>query len=91
MCNNVFIFVDFISVIIIKEDLFLPQNYYTELFVYNLVFSFYHFLANIYLKELEHRQLGWKVIIFKFDLGKSLSKEMWCKMADTKKYFDYIF
>jgi len=36
------------------------------------------------LKELEHRKLGWKVLILKFDLGKSLSKEMWFKMADTK-------
>jgi len=42
-------------------------------------------------KELEHRKLGWKVLILKYDLGKSLSKEMWCKMADTKKFFDYIF
>jgi len=45
------------------------------------------------LKELEHRKLGWKVLILKYDLGKSLSKEMWCtcKMADTKNNFDYIF
>jgi len=43
------------------------------------------------LKELEHRKLGWKVLILKSDLGKSVSKEMWCKMADTKKNFDYIF
>jgi len=43
------------------------------------------------LKELEHRKLGWKVLILKYDLGKSLSKEMRCKMADTKKDFDYIF
>jgi len=35
------------------------------------------------LKEVEHRKLGWKVLILKYDLGKSLSKEMWCKMADT--------
>jgi len=35
-------------------------------------------------KVLEHRQFGWKVLISKYDLGKSLSKEMWCKMADTK-------
>jgi len=42
------------------------------------------------LKEQEHRKLGWKVLILKYDLGKSLSKEMWCKMADTKKN-DYIF
>ena len=35
------------------------------------------------LKELEHRKLGWKVLILKYDLGKSLSKEMWWKMADT--------
>ena len=37
------------------------------------------------LKELEHRNLGWNVLILKYDLGKSLIKEMWCKMADTKK------
>jgi len=42
------------------------------------------------LKELEHRKLGWSVLILKYDLGKSFSKEMWCKMADTKKIFDYI-
>jgi len=28
------------------------------------------------LKELEHSKLGWKVLILKYDLGKSLSKEM---------------
>jgi len=42
------------------------------------------------LKELEHRQLGWKALILKYALGKNLSKEMWSKMADTKKV-DYIF
>jgi len=36
------------------------------------------------LKELEHRKLGWKVLVLKFDLGKSLSKGIWCKMADTR-------
>ena len=33
------------------------------------------------LKELEHRKLGGKVLILKYDLDKSLSKEMRCKMA----------
>ena len=42
-------------------------------------------------KELEHRKLGWKVLILKYNLGKSLSKEMCCKIADTKKIFGYIF
>jgi len=42
------------------------------------------------LKELEHRKLGWKVLVLKYDLGNSLSKEMWCKMADTNTIFDYI-
>ena len=49
-----------------------------------------HFFTTKYdnfsgLKELEHRKLGWKVLtsILKYDLGKSLSKEMWCRMADT--------
>ena len=46
---------------------------------------------NYVLKELEHRKLGWKVLILKYDLGKSLCKEMWCKIADTKTLFDYIF
>jgi len=43
------------------------------------------------LKELEHRKLGWKVLILKYDLGKSLSKEIWCKMADTKKMLTTYF
>jgi len=43
-----------------------------------------------YLKELEHRKLGWKVLILKYDLGKSLSKEMWCKIADTQKDWLHI-
>jgi len=43
------------------------------------------------LKEIEHRKLAWKVFILKYDLGKSLSKEMWCQMADTKTFLDYIF
>ena len=29
--------------------------------------------------------MGWKVLILKYDLGKSLSKEMWWNMAETKK------
>jgi len=45
------------------------------------------------LKELEHRKLCWKVhvLILKYDLGKSVSKEMWCKMADTKKNYFIIY
>jgi len=43
------------------------------------------------LKELEHRKLGWKVLILKNYLGKSLSKEMRCKMADTKKILTTYF
>jgi len=30
------------------------------------------------LKELVHRKVGRKVLILQYDLGKSLSKEMWC-------------
>ena len=40
------------------------------------------------MKKLEHRKLGWKKL--KYDFGKSLSKEMWCKMADTKKNWLHI-
>jgi len=43
------------------------------------------------LKELEYRKLGWKVLILKCDLGKSLSKEMWCKMTDTKNVWTTYF
>jgi len=46
---------------------------------------------DIDLKVLEHRKLGWKVLILKYDLGKSLSKEMWCKMADIKTKFTTYF
>ena len=42
------------------------------------------------LKELEHRKLGWKVLILKYYLGKTLSKGMWCKMADIKKNWLHI-
>jgi len=38
----------------------------------------------------EHRKLGWKVFTLKYDLRKSLSKEMWYKMTDTKK-IDHMF
>ena len=48
--------------------------------------SYAHETNNQSLKELQHRKLGWK-----YDLDKSLSKEMWCKMADTKQNFDCIF
>ena len=42
-------------------------------------------------KELEHRKLGWKELTLIYDLDKSLSKEMWCKMANTrKKWNTYI-
>jgi len=47
--------------------------------------------TNMCLKELEHRKLGWNVLLFKYDLGKSLRKKMGCKLADTKNNFDYIF
>ena len=43
------------------------------------------------LKDLEHRKLGWKVLNLKYDLGKSLSKKLWCKMADTKNILTTYF
>jgi len=48
-------------------------------------------IIKLSLKEQEHRNLGWKVLFLKYDLGKGLSKKMWCKMADTKNILDYIF
>jgi len=51
----------------------------------------YSMFTLVVLKELEHRKLDWKVFILKYDLRKSLSKEMWCKMADIKTFLDYIF
>jgi len=44
-----------------------------------------------YLKGLEHRKIGWKILILKYDFGKSLSKEMWHKITDTKTFIDYKF
>jgi len=43
------------------------------------------------LKEPEHRKLGLKVLILEYDLGKSLSKEMWCNMADTQTLLTTYF
>jgi len=59
--------------------------------LYGYIYIYYQIWKDLtlsHLKELEHRKLGWKVLILKYDLGKSLSKEIWCKMADTKKNFD---
>ena len=55
-----------------------------------VLFTFFTFGFGLFLKELEHRKLGWKVLILKYDLGKSLSKEMWCKIDDTKKIWLHI-
>ena len=40
-------------------------------------------------KGARAQKIGLKTIYLKYDLGKSLSKKMWCKMVDTKK-IDYI-
>ena len=42
------------------------------------------------LKDARAQKLGWKVPILKYELGKSLSKEMWCKMTDTNKIWLHI-
>ena len=57
--------------------------------------SFCQYLGNNnilteFIKVARVQKLGWKVLILKYDLGRSLRKEMWCNMADTKK-IDYIF
>ena len=57
--------------------------YYLFIEAYQIPFGYFSIADS--LKELEHRTLGWKELILKYDLGKSLSKEMWYKMADTKK------
>ena len=61
------------------------------MFVIIVKFWLLFFMCILGLKELEHKKLGLKVLILKYVLGKSLSKEMWCKMADTKNNSDYIF
>jgi len=42
-------------------------------------------------KGVRAQKIGLKSTYLKYDLSKSLRKEMWCKMADTKTYFDNIF
>ena len=42
----------------------------------------------INIKGARAQKIRLKVLFLKYDLGKTLSKEMWCKMADTKKDFD---
>jgi len=81
----------------VKQWIVKQQNYinkFLNTFMNKLSESYLFFcLANyvLDLKELEHRKLGWKVLTLKYDLGKSLRKEMWYKMADTKIFLDYIF
>ena len=55
----------------------------------NKQFNFFKY--EVYFKGARAQKIGLKVLILKYHLGKSLSKEMWCKMADTKTNFDYIF
>jgi len=75
-------------------------HYSKTLFVLKSL-SLFHFTFCVYmyivhcmcltmLKELEHKKLDWKVLTLKYDLGNTLSKEMWCKMDDTKNVFDCI-
>jgi len=40
---------------------------------------------NFNLNELEHRKLGWKVLILKYDLGKSLNKKCDLKWQTLNK------
>jgi len=65
------------------------------LYLYLSLFFIWCYGSCVYLsvplKELEHRKLGWKVLILKSDLCKSFSKEMWCKMADTEINFTTYF
>jgi len=56
-----------------------------------MIKDWYFLSFAIVFKGARAQKMGWKVLILKYDLGKSLSKQMWCKMADIKKYFDYIF
>ena len=43
------------------------------------------------VKGAKAQKIWLKILILKYDLSKSLSKEMWCKMADTKKFVDFIY
>jgi len=42
-------------------------------------------------KGARAQKMVWKELILKYDLGKSLSKEMWCKMADTNFFLEFRF
>ena len=73
-----------ISILDVVENQYL--NRYKNIFAaaLSLLLNVKQYKMENTLKELEHRKLGWKVLILKYDLGKSLSKYMWCKTADTK-------
>ena len=43
-----------------------------------------------YLKGLEHRVFGWKVLVLKYNLYISLSQEMSCWISDSRKYYENI-
>ena len=85
-CRLYLIWLDLFLKTIFYDVVIIQQKRYWCTSVSSLVF--YNIKV---LKELEHRKLGWKVFILKYDLGKSLSKEMWCKMADTKQFLTTYF
>ena len=54
----------------------------------------YFYFSNQFVtgfKVARAQKIGLKSTNLKNDLGKSLSKEMWWNMVDTKKNFEYIF
>jgi len=47
--------------------------------------------VDFFFQGASAQKVGLQSTYLKNDLGKSLSKETLCKMADTKKIFDYMF
>jgi len=56
--------------------------------MHTALYNTYSNLVNF--KGARAQKIGLKVLILKYDLGKSLPKEMWCEMADTKNVTTYF-
>jgi len=48
-------------------------------------------LSSSYLKGPDHRILGWKVLINKYNVDMSLSEERWCWMSDSLNIMTIYF
>jgi len=66
-------------------------NTVSALFKDAMSIYFDHNCLHLTFEGARAQKIELKKLILKYEFGKSLSKEMWCKMADTKHVLYYVF